>query len=65
MALLVVPAFTAGAVAGERERHTFELLYTTPLSPFSIVAGKVIASTGYLLLLLVAGVILCNLLGHT
>jgi ABC-type Na+ efflux pump permease subunit len=53
-ALLIVPAFTAGAIAGERERETYELLYSTLLSPSSIVISKFIASLSYVLLLLLA-----------
>src|SRR5262249_29286817 len=33
LALLVIPAFTAGAISGERERGTYDLLYSTLLSP--------------------------------
>lgn len=54
LALLVIPAFTAGSISGERERGTYDLLYTTLLSPSSIVLSKVLASTGYVLILLVA-----------
>lgn len=51
---LIVPASTAGAFAGERERNTYELLYTTLLPPLAIVVAKLLASTGYILLILVA-----------
>jgi len=51
---LVIPAFTAGAISGERERGTYELLYTTLLSPFAIVFSKVTASVSYIILLLVS-----------
>jgi ABC-type transport system involved in multi-copper enzyme maturation permease subunit len=53
-ALLVIPAFTAGAISGERERGSYELLYTTLLSPFSIVVSKALASVGYVSILLLA-----------
>ncbi len=55
-ALLIIPAFTAGAISGERERSTYELLYSTLLSPLSIVTSKLLASTSYVLLLLAASV---------
>ncbi len=42
--MLVGPVFAAGAVANERERQTLELLLTTALSPWQILAGKLISS---------------------
>ncbi|MBP6016761.1 MAG: ABC transporter permease subunit [Candidatus Promineofilum sp.] len=45
------PAFTAGAISGERERQTFDLLRTTLLSAESFVLGKLISSLSYILLL--------------
>jgi ABC-type transport system involved in multi-copper enzyme maturation permease subunit len=65
-ALAVVPAFAAGAISLERERGTYELLFATRLSPASIVLSKALASTGYVVILLIAsapGVILLHLLG--
>ncbi len=52
--LLFTPAFTATAFTAEREERTFELVYSTLLSPFSIVFSKFLSSVGYLLLILVA-----------
>ncbi len=49
--LLVAPAMTAGAVAGERERQTLELLLVTNTGSFRIVAGKLMESCAFLLLL--------------
>jgi ABC-type transport system involved in multi-copper enzyme maturation permease subunit len=54
VALLAIPAFTAGAISGERERGTYELLYTTLLPPSSIVLSKLAASSAYVLLLFLA-----------
>ncbi|MCZ6795613.1 MAG: ABC transporter permease subunit [Planctomycetota bacterium] len=56
LGVLIIPAFTAGAIAGERERHTWELLYTTYLSPASIALSKAAASATYVLILLLAPV---------
>jgi ABC-type transport system involved in multi-copper enzyme maturation permease subunit len=50
---LFVPAVTAGAISGERERETYELLYNTLIRPSGIVIGKLVAATGFFLLLLV------------
>ncbi len=54
MTLLIVPVFTAGAIAGERERGTYEMLHSTLLPPSSIVFSKLLASIGYLILVLIA-----------
>lgn len=51
----ITPAFTVGAISGERERQTFDLLMCTRLTPWSIVFGKLFSGTAYSLLLLVAG----------
>ncbi len=42
--MLVGPAFAAGAVTGERERQTLELLLTTTVSPWQILWGKLLSS---------------------
>jgi ABC-type transport system involved in multi-copper enzyme maturation permease subunit len=55
-ALLIIPAFAAGAISGEREQGTYELLHATLLAPSSIVTSKVLAAAGYVLLLLLASV---------
>jgi ABC-type transport system involved in multi-copper enzyme maturation permease subunit len=65
-ALVIVPAFAAGAISGERERGTYEVLLATPLSPASIVLSKALAAAGYVVMLLAAsapGIILIHLLG--
>lgn len=49
--LLVVPAVTAGAVSGEKERQTLEILLTTKLTAGSIIRGKLLASISMMLLL--------------
>jgi len=51
-AILLVPAFTAGAIAGERERDTYETLFSTLLRPTSIILSKVAASTIYIAVVL-------------
>src|SRR5207302_2770527 len=52
----VTPALTAGAISGERERQTIDLLFVTRIPPFSIVWGKLIASMSFVLLLLLLSV---------
>lgn len=48
------PAFTAGAISGERERQTLDLLMTTLLPTHSLVIGKLISSLAYIALLILA-----------
>lgn len=50
---LVAPAVTYGAIAGERERATWDALILTRLTPAQIVAGKLTWRTGLLALLIV------------
>lgn len=37
---MVLPVMTATSIAGERERQTLEIMLTTPVRSFSIIAGK-------------------------
>lgn len=52
--MFIVPALTAGAIAGEREKQTLDLVLCTKLRPISIITGKLFASTSQTLLLIVA-----------
>ncbi|MFK7801263.1 MAG: ABC transporter permease [Anaerolineae bacterium] len=61
LVVFVAPAFTAGAITGEKERQTFELLRTTLMSPRRFVFGKVISALGYVLLLVVSTIPLISL----
>ncbi len=54
LVVFVAPAFTSGAITGEKERQTFELLRTTLMSPRRFVLGKVISALGYVILLIVS-----------
>ena len=53
--LLIAPAMTSGAIAGERERQTLELLLVTNTRSFRIVWGKAMESFAMLGLLIVCG----------
>lgn len=53
--VLIAPAMTSGAIAGERERRTLELLLVTNTRSFRIVAGKAMESFAMLALLIVSG----------
>jgi ABC-type transport system involved in multi-copper enzyme maturation permease subunit len=66
LASLMAPSFAAGAIAGEKERKSYEMLLASPLRPGAIVLGKLLASLAHLLLLIVASlpiVMLCLPLG--
>ena len=61
MICAVTPAVTAGAISGEKEKQTYEMLMSTPLSPTSILWGKLISALSYVLLLLFAAVPLASI----
>lgn len=52
LVVFVGPSFTAGAISGEKERQTYDLLRTTLLSARSFVTGKLISALSYVLLLI-------------
>ena len=52
----ITPALTAGAISGERERQTIDLLFVTRIPPFSIIWGKALASMSFVVLLLLLSV---------
>ena len=56
MVTFITPAFTAGAISGERERKTYELLRTTLLPARKLVLGKLTSALTYMLLLILAAV---------
>ena len=52
----IAPTFTAGAISGERERQTYDLLRTTLLPAHRLVIGKLVSALSYILLLLLAAI---------
>ena len=52
----IAPSLTAGAMSGEHQRKTFDLLMATPLGPFTILSGKLGAALSYVALILLAAV---------
>jgi ABC-type transport system involved in multi-copper enzyme maturation permease subunit len=56
LVVFIGPAFTTGAISGEKERQTFDLLRTTLLSANSFVMGKLLSALSYVLLLILAAV---------
>src|SRR5207247_9608318 len=60
--LLLAPAFTAGAIAEEREKGTLSDLLTTQLLSREIILGKLFSRLSQLVLLLLVGVPILSLL---
>lgn len=56
LVIFIAPAFTAGAITGEKERQTFDLLRTTLLPANWFVMGKLLSSLSYVLLLIIASI---------
>ena len=50
----IAPALTTGAISGEREKQTLDLLLCTRMTPLSIVTGKLFASISQIILLIIA-----------
>lgn len=53
MIMLVTPALTATTVVTERQRHSFDLIFSAPVPPKYFLVGKMIASFRYTWMLLV------------
>ena len=53
---LIAPALTAGAISGERERQTLDILLSTTLRHGSIITGKLFSSLSQIILLIVSSV---------
>lgn len=51
---LFAPGVAAGAISGERERQTLDVLMVSSVTPLRLVWGKLVASVAFILLLIVA-----------
>lgn len=56
LVVFIGPAFTTGAISGEKERQTHDLLRTTLLSANSFVMGKLLSALSYVLLLILVAI---------
>lgn len=66
IASLMSPSFAAGAITGEKERKSYEMLLASPLKPGAIVLGKLLASLSHVAILIFSSlpiVMLCLPLG--
>jgi ABC-2 type transport system permease protein len=57
----LAPAYTAGSIAQEREKQTYDLLVVTPITSLSIALGKLLSGLAYLLILVLASIPLAAL----
>jgi ABC-2 type transport system permease protein len=62
MVSAIAPAVTAGAISGEKEKLTYEMLLATPLRPASILWGKLISALSYVFLLIFAAIPMASLI---
>ncbi|MHB8157236.1 MAG: ABC transporter permease [Desulfocucumaceae bacterium] len=58
----VIPGLTSGSISAERERQTLNVLLVTRLSPLGIVLGKMISSSSFMVLILLATLPLYNII---
>lgn len=56
MVLFIGPAATAGAISGEKERQTYDILRTTLLTAEEFVSGKLFSALSYVFLLVIASI---------
>lgn len=62
----MAPSFAAGAITGDKERKTYEMLLASPMRPGAIVLGKLLASLCHVSILIACSlpiVMLCLPLG--
>lgn len=52
--VFIAPSLTSGAISGERERQTLDLLLSTKMAPRSIIFGKLFSSINQIILLIAA-----------
>ncbi len=56
LVVFLAPALTSGAISGEREGLTYDMLLATPLRPEQVLWGKLVAALSYLFVLIFATV---------
>lgn len=54
MICFIAPALSAGAISGEREKQTLNILLTTQLTPGRIIVSKLLTSLAFIFLLVVS-----------
>ncbi len=56
LVVFLAPSMTSGAISGEREQLTYDMLIATPLRPAQLLWGKLVAALSYLFLLIFAAI---------
>lgn len=54
MLVFLMPALTSGAISGERERQTLDIMMTTMVSKWDIISGKLLSSLMIMFLVIVS-----------
>lgn len=54
LVILIIPAFVSTTITQERENHSFDLLFTSLLTPAEIMAGKLFSSLAITFLVVIA-----------
>lgn len=54
--MVIAPGLTAASIVGERQRKSFDLVFSAPVTPKYYLVGKMIASYRYTLMILVLSV---------
>lgn len=58
---LIIPIMTASSISGEKERQTFDIMLTTSMTPFAIIAGKLFSAVSRVLLFVLASIPLMSI----
>ncbi|MDY7040738.1 MAG: ABC transporter permease subunit [Chloroflexota bacterium] len=58
----ITPALTAGAISGEHDHQTYEMLVSTPLHSRAILRGKLVSALSYVFLLIFAAIPLASVI---
>src|SRR2546423_1708619 len=61
LVLILAPAYTAASISQEREKQTFDLLATSPVSSLAIVVGKLLSAMSFLAIVVGASIPLASL----
>jgi len=58
----ITPALTTGAISGEHDHQTYEMLVATPLRPRAILWGKLVSALSYVFLVVFAAIPLASVI---
>ncbi|MCR5366990.1 hypothetical protein SAMN05660484_00051 [Eubacterium ruminantium] len=58
---MIIPVMTGAAIAGEKEKQTFDIMLTTAVSPFQIIWGKMLSAVVRVMMFIIASIPLMSL----